>query len=77
MEAALRCALINRLVHYVFRDAREFDDAADIERVFLDHDDRGHFLGEAIGGGETGRPGTDHEHFDVDTHRENNLLIYE
>ena len=52
-------------------------DAADIERVFLDHDDRGHFLGEAIGGGETGRPGTDHEHFDVDTHRENNLLIYE
>ena len=36
-------------------------DAADIDRVLLDHDDRRVFLGQAVGGGEAGRPGADHE----------------
>ena len=41
-------------------------DAADIERIALDHDHRARFLGQAIGGGEAGGPGADHEDFGVD-----------
>ncbi len=36
-------------------------DAADIDRVFLDHDDRRCFLGQAVSRGEAGGPGADHE----------------
>src|SRR3984957_5334922 len=36
-------------------------DTADIERVFLDHDDRRRLLGQAVSRGETGGPGADHE----------------
>ena len=45
-------------------------DAADIHRVLLDHDDRGVLLGEAVGGGEAGRPCADHEDVGMDAHRE-------
>ena len=44
-------------------------DAADIDRVLLDHDDRRHFLGQAIGGGETGGPRADDEDFGIDAQR--------
>ncbi len=41
-------------------------DAAHIDRILLDHDDRGHFSGQAIGGGQPRRSGADHEHFNID-----------
>ena len=44
-------------------------DAADIDRVALDDDDGARFLGQALGGGEAGGPGTDHEHFGIDAHQ--------
>jgi hypothetical protein len=40
-------------------------DAADIDRILLDHGHGRHLFGQAIGGGQTRRPGTDHQHFDV------------
>ena len=36
-------------------------DAADVNRVFLDHDDRRRLLGQAVSRGEAGGPGADHE----------------
>ena len=45
-------------------------DAAHVHRVLLDHDDRGVLLGEAVGGGEAGRPCADHEDVGMDAHRE-------
>ena len=56
----------------VEHEALVFDgaaDAADIDRVLLDHDDRGVFLGQAIGGGEPGGPRADDEDVCVDAHR--------
>ena len=55
----------------VEQEALVFDgaaDAADIDRVPLDDDDGRVLLGQAIGGGEAGGPGTDHEHFGIDAH---------
>ena len=43
-------------------------DAADIDRVALDDEDGPRLLGQAIGGGEAGGPGADHEHFGIDAH---------
>ena len=45
-------------------------DAADIDRVALDDDDGARLLGQAIRGSEAGGPGTDHEHFGVDAHKD-------
>src|ERR1044072_1766790 len=45
-------------------------DAAHVHRVLLDHDDRGVFFGEAVGGGEAGRSCADHEDVGMGAHRE-------